>query len=179
MLLKDLNNKVLNQMSNDMKVNVFSLPKVEKIVVSVGLGPNKDNKELIGLIGKELALITGQKPKETKAKKSISGFKIREGQHIGYTVTVRGDRMWQFLSRIINIVLPRIRDFDGISDKSIDNNGNLNFSVKEQISFPEIKPDEVKSIWGMTITVSLDKKTDPKVAKAYYSSLGFIFKSER
>jgi len=156
--------------------NYLSLPRIDKIVVSVGLGEHKENKELTESIGKEIAEITGQKPKIARAKKSISGFKIRENQHIGYVVTLRGKTMNGFLNKLIKVVLPRVRDFDGINEKSLDKCGNLNFSIKEQVFFPEIKPDESKCVWGMTITISLKKKTDPVIAKDYFKKLGFIFK---
>lgn len=176
MSVKDLNKQVLGNISDNLGVNLLSLPKINKAVISVGLGNNKESKELVASIEKELALISGQKPRETKAKKSISGFKIREGQHIGYAVTLRGKRLWQFVEKMTAIVLPRVRDFDGISEKSIDKNGNLNFSIKEQTVFPEVKPDEAKCIWGMTITLTLSKKADHKLAKTYYKGLGLVFK---
>jgi large subunit ribosomal protein L5 len=176
MSAKDLNNQVLNKISDEKEVNLLSLPKINKVVVSVGLGPNKENKDLIASIEKELSLLSGQKPRKTKAKKSIAGFKIREGQHIGYAVTLRGKRLWQFIAKVTSIVLPRVRDFDGISESSIDKNGNLNFSFREQTVFPEIKPDETKCVWGMVVTLALDKRADRESAKDYYKGLGFVFK---
>ncbi len=156
-------------------VNPLSLPKISKISISVGLGNNKENKDIIDSIENELTAITGQKPKKTVAKKSISGFKVREGQHIGFKVTLRGKRMWQFLKKLTSVVLPRVRDFEGISDKSIDDCGNLSFSIKEQSVFPEIKPDESKCVWGMTITFSLDKKSRKNLVEQYYREIGIVF----
>jgi len=173
---KTLNLESINKIAKEMKLNPLSLPQVVKTSVSVGLGQNKENKEIVESIEKEIAAVTGQKPKITRAKKSISGFKLKEGQHIGFVVTLRGKRMWQFLEKLTNVVLPRMRDFDGINDKSIDKNGNLSFSLMEQVVFPEIRPDEIKGIWGMTITLTLNKKAEKKFAMKYYSSIGFVFK---
>lgn len=172
---KTLNQDAISKIAKELGRNALSLPQIEKISVSVGLGQNKENKEIVEFIAKEVALITGQKPKSTVAKKSISGFKLREGQHIGYVVTLRGRRMWQFLDKLVSVVLPRVRDFDGISEKSIDSSGNLSFSLLEQSVFPEISPDEVRAVWGMTITLVLDKKADKKYAKQYYQSIGIVF----
>lgn len=175
-MLAEFYQEATEKLFADLKINRLALPRVEKVLVSVGLGPNIGNKEIVESIEKELALITGQKPKKTTAKKSISGFKIRQNQHIGFLVTLRGKRMWQFIYKLINIVYPRIRDFDGIPTKSIDTGGNLNIAIREQLVFPEIKPDEIKATWGMTITLSLNKNTKVDVAKNYYTNLGFIFK---
>lgn len=172
---KTLNFESVNKLAKQMKLNPLALPQVVKTSISVGLGQNKENKEIVKSIENEIALVTGQKPKFTRAKKSISGFKLREGQHIGFVVTLRGKRMWQFLEKLTSVVLPRVRDFDGINDKSIDKNGNLSFSLMEQVVFPEIKPDETKGIWGMTITLTLSKKAEKAFAIKYYSSIGLIF----
>lgn len=172
---KILNQESILKIANELKRNALSLSWIEKISVSVGLGQNKENKEIVEFIEKELSLITGQKPKFTTAKKSISGFKLREGQHIGFVVTLRGRRMWQFLEKLTSAVLPRVRDFDGINEKSIDSSGNLSFSLLEQAVFPEIIPDEIRAVWGMTITMTLNKKADKEYAKKYYQSIGIVF----
>ena len=172
----ELNNKVIKEMADAAKANQHSISFINKASVSVGLGQYKENKGLVEAIEGELSAVTGQKPKVTRAKKSISGFKIREGQQIGFVVTLRGKRMWDFINKTISAVLPRVRDFDGISNKSIDSSGNMTFAIKEHTVFPEIKADESKAAWGMAITLTLNKKTDKKTAEAYYKKIGFIFK---
>ena len=172
----DHNKEVLLKMAKDSGNNLHSFAYVNKVSVSVGLGANKESKEIISSIEKELSELTGQKPKYTRAKKSIAGFKIRENQHIGFVVTLRGKRMWQFIDKINKAVLPRVRDFEGIDEKSIDSSGNLNFSIKEHIVFPEIVHDQTKSQWGMSITLTLNKKSKRNYAKTYYEKIGFILK---
>jgi len=163
-------------MAAQLKRPVLALPRLSKVVVSVGVGPFRERKEVLEAISKELQEITSQKPKTNIAKKSISGFKLREGQTIGYQVTLRGKRMWDFVERLIKVVLPRLRDFDGVSIKSIDKSGNLSIAIREQIIFPEIKADEIKENWGLGVTFVLNNPYEATEAKDYYSHLGIIFK---
>lgn len=151
--------------------NDFEVPRVEKISVNVGVGrlsqqPNFEDKILPELV-KEIGLITGQKPAPTKAKKSISGFKVREGQTVGLKVTLRRRRMSDFLERLIKIVFPRMRDFQGISLKNIDDKGNLTIGLKEQTVFPEINPETSKFDFGMEISIVSNAKNKEEAIKLY------------
>jgi large subunit ribosomal protein L5 len=139
--------------------SMMQVPKIEKIVLNVGIGDAHSNQNALKASIEELGLITGQCAVKTVAKKSISNFKIREGYDVGCRVTLRGDRMYEFLDRLVNISLPRVRDFKGLSPKSFDNFGNYNFSVKEQIIFPEIDFDKVDQIHGINITIVTTGKT--------------------
>jgi large subunit ribosomal protein L5 len=144
--------------------NVMAVPKLEKVVVNVGLGkeinnkPSDEQKKFIENLSHDLSLISGQKPSITKAKKSIAGFKLREGTPSGIRVTLRGKKMYDFLERFINVVLPRSRDFAGINPKSFDKNGNLNIGIKEQIIFPEVSAEKLKNIFGLEITIKTTAK---------------------
>jgi len=144
--------------------NKMAVPKIEKVVVNVGFGKlvsdkiPKEKEKIYQQILEDLALICGQRPILTKAKKSISGFKLRKGESIGAKVTLRKDRMYDFLERLIHIALPRTRDFKGISPKSFDKNGNLTIGIKEHIVFPEISPEKVKEIFGLEITICTTAK---------------------
>ncbi|RYX80341.1 50S ribosomal protein L5 [bacterium] len=155
--------------------NVMQLPKLEKIVVNMGVGDAKDDSKLMDVAAAELAAITGQRPAIRKARKSIAGFKLREGQPIGCVVTLRGEIMWQFLFRLINAALPRIRDFQGIPDRSFDGRGNYTFGVKEQIIFPEINVDKVTKMRGMDVTFVTSAKTDEE-ARVLLRELGLPFR---
>ncbi len=140
--------------------NQFAVPRLEKIIINMGLGEAaQDNRKVQGAL-QELALIAGQKPVITKAKKSIAGFKLREGMNIGAKVTLRNERMYEFLDRLVNIAMPRIRDFRGISPKSFDGRGNYSLGIKEHIVFPEINYDKVEQIRGMDITIVTKANTD-------------------
>lgn len=140
--------------------NPMEIPKISKIVVNIGIGEAKDNpKELEAAIG-DLGKITGQKPITTRAKKSIANFKLREGAEIGCKVTLRRDKMYEFLDRFINVALPRVRDFSGINPDSFDGRGNYNIGIKEQIIFPEIEYDKIDKIRGMDIVIVTTAKTD-------------------
>ena len=134
--------------------NIFEVPKLEKIVVNIGVGEAVSDSKVINKAIEDLSLITGQKPAVTKAKKSIAGFKLRKGLNIGCKVTLRKKRMFEFLDRLIFIALPRVRDFKGLSKKSFDGNGNYSIGIKEQIIFPEIDYDKVDKIRGMDITIT-------------------------
>ena len=155
--------------------NVMEVPKIEKIVVNMGVGEAVQNiKELENAMN-DLALITGQKPSVRRAKRSEAGFKLRKGMPIGAKVTLRRDRMWDFLDRLISIALPRTRDFKGLSPKSFDGRGNYNFGLEEQTVFPEIDYDKVDKIRGMNITIVTTAETDEE-AKALLEALGFPFR---
>ena len=155
--------------------NVMQVPKIEKIVVNMGVGEAVQNiKELENAVN-DLALITGQKPSVRRAKRSEAGFKLRKGMPIGAKVTLRRDRMWDFLDRLISMALPRVRDFKGLSPKSFDGRGNYNFGLEEQTVFPEIDYDKVDKIRGMNITIVTSAKTDEE-AKALLEALGFPFR---
>ncbi len=140
--------------------NVMQIPKIEKIVINVGAGEAKDNSKVITSIVEDLSTITGQKPVVCTARKSVANFKIREGMKIGAKVTLRGDKMYEFLDRFFNLALPRVRDFRGISSKSFDGRGNYNMGVKEQLIFPEIEYDKIDKVRGMDISISTTAKTD-------------------
>ncbi len=153
----------------------MALPKIEKVVVNIGLGRALKDEKFLEVALRDMALITGQKPKTTMAKKSIANFKIREGDVIGAVITLRGQKMRDFVNRLVNIALPRTRDFRGIDAKSIDKSGNLTIGVKEHIVFPEIKGEEVRNIFGFEITIVVKAK-DREKALALYKTLGFPIK---
>ena len=145
--------------------NKHQVPKVEKIVINMGIGEGSRNPDLIEQHAKQLALIAGQKPLVTRAKKSISNFKIRKGMTIGLKVTLRGPRMYNFLYKLINIALPKVRDFRGLNPNSFDGRGNYSFGLTEQLVFPEISPDEARRVQGMDITIVTTAKTDEEARK--------------
>lgn len=151
-------------------------PKIEKIVLNIGVGDAVSNSKLLDDAVNELTLITGQKPVITKAKKSIAGFKLRAGQAIGCKVTLRGERMYEFLDKLINVSLPRVRDFRGVSNNSFDGRGNYTLGIKEQLIFPEIEYDKIDKIRGMDIIFVTTAKTDAE-AKELLSLLGMPFKN--
>ena len=140
--------------------NIMQVPKLEKIVINVGAGEAKDNSKVISSIVEDLGTITGQKPVVCTARKSVANFKIREGMKIGAKVTLRGEKMYEFLDRFFNLALPRVRDFRGINPKSFDGRGNYNMGVKEQLIFPEIEYDKIDKIRGMDISISTTAKSD-------------------
>ncbi len=155
--------------------SVMQIPKLEKIVLNVGIGDAHANTNALNSTIDELTLITGQKAVKTVAKKPISNFKIREGYEVGCRVTLRGNKMYEFLDRLINITLPRVRDFRGLSPKSFDNFGNYNFSLMEQIVFPEIDFDKVEKIHGINITIVTNNKKRED-AKALLDEFGMPFR---
>jgi large subunit ribosomal protein L5 len=155
--------------------NVMQVPGVTKVVVNMGVGDAARDSKLIEGAVRDLATITGQKPAVTKARKSIAQFKLREGQPIGTHVTLRGDRMWEFLDRLVSIALPRIRDFRGLSPKQFDGNGNYTFGLNEQSMFHEIDQDRIDRVRGMDITVVTTAKTDDE-GRTLLKLLGFPFK---
>lgn len=140
--------------------NVMQVPKLEKIVINVGAGEARDNSKVINSIMNDLSIITGQKAVVCTAKKSVANFKVREGMKIGVKVTLRAEKMYEFLDRLFNLALPRVRDFRGINPKSFDGRGNYNMGVKEQLIFPEIEYDKIDSIRGMDISISTTALTD-------------------
>ena len=155
--------------------NVMQIPKIEKIVVNIGVGEAVQNSKAIdGAVG-DLTLITGQKPIVTKAKKSIAGFKLREGVAIGCKVTLRGERMYEFLDKLINIVLPRVRDFRGISPQAFDGRGNYSLGIKEQTIFPEIEFDKIDKIRGLEVAVVTTAHSDEE-ARALLKDMGMPFR---
>jgi len=157
--------------------NIMQIPGVVKVVVNMGVGAAARDSKLINGALEDLALITGQKPELRRAKKSIANFKLREGMPIGARVTLRGDRMWEFLDRLVSISLPRIRDFRGLSPKQFDGNGNYTFGLTEQAVFHEIDQDQIDRVRGMDITVVTTAKTDEE-ARSLLKQLGFPFKEK-
>ena len=154
--------------------SVMQIPKIDKIVVNCGCGEARDNSKVLEAVVGDLTKITGQKAIITKAKKSVANFKLREGMPIGAKVTLRGDRMWEFLDRLFNVALPRVRDFRGISPNSFDGRGNYAFGLKEQLIFPEIEYDKVDKIRGMDICICTTATNDEE-AKELLSQLGAPF----
>ena len=158
--------------------NRHSLPRLEKIVVNMGVGKALQDKNRLGQAAEQLAQITGQRPQITKAKVSISGFRLREGNEIGCRVTLRGRRMYEFLDRLISIALPRIRDFRGVNPKSFDGNGNYSLGLAEQLVFPEIDPDKVTFTQGMDVTFVTTTNNDDE-ARELLRSFGMPFREEK
>lgn len=154
--------------------NVMQIPKLEKITVNIGCGEARDNSKMVEAIVGDLALITGQKPVTTKAKTSVANFKLREGQIVGAKVTLRAEKMWEFLDRLFNLALPRVRDFRGINPNGFDGRGNYAFGIKEQLIFPEIEYDKIDKIRGMDIIFTTTANTDEE-AKELLSLLGAPF----
>lgn len=157
--------------------NINQVPRLVKVVVNMGVGDAAKDSKLIDGAVRDLTLITGQKPQVTKARKSIAQFKLREGMPIGAHATLRGDRMWEFLDRLVTLALPRIRDFRGLSGKQFDGNGNYTFGLTEQVMFHEIDQDSIDRVRGMDITVVTTAKTDDE-GRALLKALGFPFKTE-
>ena len=157
--------------------NIMQVPRLEKIVVNMGVGAAVTQPSLLEGAQRDLEQITGQKPVVTRAKKSIAGFKLREGNAIGCKVTLRGDRMWEFLDRLISLAIPRIRDFRGLSPRSFDGNGNYTFGVTEQLIFPEIDYDRIDTTRGMDISIVTTARTDDE-GRALLRAFGFPFTRE-
>jgi large subunit ribosomal protein L5 len=155
--------------------NLLAVPKLEKIVINMGLGEAIQNAKVLDLAADELATITGQHPVITRARKSIAAFKLRKGMSIGATVTLHGDRMYEFLDRFINIALPRVRDFRGVSPKSFDGRGNYTIGLKDQLVFPEIDFNKVDKVRGMNICIVTTAKSDEE-ARALLTHLGIPFR---
>ena len=158
-------------------LNVMQVPRLEKIVVNMGVGRATQSQSLIEGAVRDLEVITGQKPMVTRARKSIAGFKLREGMAIGAKVTMRGDRAWEFLDRLIALAIPRVRDFRGLSPRSFDGHGNYTFGVTEQLIFPEVDYDSVDTTRGMDITICTTARTDEE-GRAFLRAFGFPFRQE-
>lgn len=157
--------------------SVMQVPRIEKIVVNIGLGEAKDNPKVLDAAAGDLATITGQRPVMTKSRKSVANFKLREGVTIGTKVTLRGEKMWAFLDRLINVALPRVRDFRGISANSFDGRGNYTLGLKDQLIWPEIDYDKIDKLRGMEITIVTTAQNDEQ-ARSLLSLLGMPFKKE-
>ena len=155
--------------------NVHQVPRLEKVVVNMGVGKATQNAKLIEKAAEELGAITGQKAAVRKARKSIANFKLRQGQAIGCKVTLRGTRMWEFFDRLVNVSLPRVRDFKGVSSKAFDGRGNYSLGIREQIIFPEIDYDSVENITGLNVTVVTSARNDAE-GKALLAHLGMPFR---
>jgi len=154
--------------------NIMEVPKLEKVVVNMGVGDAKENPRFLESAIEDLSLITGQRPIVTQAKKSISNFKLRQGMKIGAKVTLRGDRMYEFVDKLLNVALPRVRDFRGVSEKSFDGRGNYSLGIREQLIFPEIDYDKVEKVRGMDIAFVTTAKTDEE-AREFLRLLGMPF----
>jgi large subunit ribosomal protein L5 len=157
--------------------NVMQVPRIKKVVVNIGLGEALDNPKALDAAVIDLTTIAGQKPVVTKARKSIANFKLREGRAIGTAVTLRGEKMWSFLDRLMNIVLPRVRDFRGVSPESFDGRGNYTLGLREQIIFPEIEYDKVDKVRGLEITIVTTAPSDDQAA-ALLQMLGMPFRKD-
>lgn len=155
--------------------STLSVPRIEKVTINVGLGERLKDDSYIEMVENTLAAITGQKPVRTKARLSIAGFKIREGMTVGVKVTLRGEKMYAFVDKLINITLPRVRDFRGISPKVIDRQGNVSIGFKEHMAFPEVNPDSVDAIHGLEVVMTTSATTKDE-GKQLFTLLGFPFK---
>ena len=155
--------------------NIHQVPRLEKVVVNMGVGQATQNSKLVEKAAEELAAITGQKAAIRRSRKSIANFKLRQGQPIGCTVTLRGTRMWEFFDRLVNVSLPRVRDFKGVSAKAFDGRGNFSVGIREQIIFPEIDYDSVENITGLNVTLVTSARNDAE-GKALLAHLGMPFR---
>jgi len=168
--------KMVNELKQEFSyTSVMQVPKIEKIVVSMGLGEALKNKKILESGITELSIITGQKAIKTKAKKSIASFKVREGQETGAMVTLRGEKMYEFLDRLISIALPRVKDFRGVKSDAFDGRGNYSLGIKEQIIFPEIEFDQIEKISGLNVAIITSAKTDQE-GRALLTKFGMPFR---
>jgi large subunit ribosomal protein L5 len=175
-LLERYRKEIAPKLSDELGLeNVHQVPNLKKIVVNIGLGEAAANPKLLDKAAEELAAITGQKPSIRRARKSVANFKLRQGQAIGCMVTLRGDRMWEFLDRLVSVSLPRVRDFKGLSPKAFDGRGNYSLGVREQIIFPEVDYDSVEHISGLNVTVCTTARNDAE-GKALLGHLGVPFR---
>jgi len=173
---KIFNEQIVPELKKKLELkNTMEVPRIMKITVNMGVGEAVADKKVMDAATADMAKITGQKPAVTKAKKSVATFKVRDGQAIGCKVTLRGDRMYEFLDRLVSIAIPRIRDFRGISTRSFDGRGNYSLGVKEQIIFPEIQYDQIDQIRGMDITISTSARDD-KHGRALLEAFNFPFR---
>ena len=177
-LREDYKKTLASSIAKDLSIkNAHDVPKLEKVIVSVGLGKSQGDKRMFEVATNTLTKITGQAPMHTIARKSIAGFKLREGSKIGMKVTLRGDRMYEFLDRMINIVIPRLRDFHGVSVKSFDGSGNYSVGFKEQSVFPELTFEDITTAHGIQVTIVTDSDSDEK-AQALLTALGMPFEKK-
>jgi large subunit ribosomal protein L5 len=172
------NDEIRGKLLTDLGLsNVMEVPRLEKIVINVGCGGAIENRQLIDKVTNELSIIAGQKPVVTRAKKSIAGFKVREGNAIGVKVTLRGNQMWEFFDRLLTLAIPRIRDFRGLNPRSFDGRGNYTFGVTEQLIFPEIDYDQIDAARGMDITIVTTGRNNAE-GKALLDAFKFPFRRE-
>lgn len=176
-LKKQYNDTFRTELAKDLKLNINEVPKLRKISVNVGLGKAKDDKKLIEIANNTITKITGQKPVPTIARLSIATFKLREGNKIGTMVTLRGDRMYEFMDRVVNIAMPRLRDFHGVSNKSFDAQGNFSIGFVDQSVFPELTFEETSTAHGLQVNFVIDAK-EPAHAKALLEKFGVPFMKE-
>ena len=170
------NDTVVQNLTKELNIkNIMECPKLEKIIVNMGVGEATQNVKIIDAAASDLMIITGQKPVIKKAKKSEAGFKLREGMPIGAKVTLRKERMFDFLDRLVNVVLPRVRDFEGVSANAFDGRGNYSLGLRDQLVFPEIEIDKVDKMFGMSITIVSSAKTDEE-GRALLKAFGMPFK---
>jgi large subunit ribosomal protein L5 len=175
-LLKKYNDEVAPELAKKFGyTNIMSMPRIEKVVVNMGVGKATENRKILEDVVGDLATITGQKPIICLAKKSVAGFKVREGNAVGCKVTLRGKRMWEFLDRVITLAMPRIRDFRGFSEKAFDGRGNYTFGLSEQTVFPEVNIDKVEFIQGMDVTCRITGDSDD-ASRELLRLLGFPFR---
>ena len=178
MLKERYDDEILPALAKSLSLdNTMQVPRIEKVVVNIGVGEALDNAKALDASVSDMTQITGQKPIVTRARKSIANFKLREGRQIGVKVTLRGDRMWAFLDRLMNIALPRVRDFRGISPNSFDGRGNYTLGLREQLVFPEIDYDKIDKIRGMEISIVTTARNDEE-GRQLLQSLGMPFKKE-
>ncbi len=171
--------KYISELKDELKLdNIMQVPKLEKIVLNVGLGKSKDDKKMMEVVSNTLTKITGQKPLETYAKQSIAGFKLREGSKIGLKVTLRGDYMYEFMDRLINIVMPRLRDFHGVKATAFDKSGNFSVGLQDQSVFPELTFEETTTVHGMQ-AVFVVKSHEPAHSRALLEKFGMPFEKEK
>jgi len=176
-LKQQYNNTFRSELAKELKLNINEVPKLRKVSVNVGLGKAKDDKKLIEIANNTIIKITGQKPVPTIARMSIATFKLREGNKVGTMVTLRGDRMYEFMDRVVNIVMPRLRDFHGVSNKSFDGQGNYSIGFTDQSVFPELTFEETSTAHGLQINFVIDAK-EPAHAKALLEKFGMPFMKE-
>ncbi len=177
-VLEKYKNEILPALQSELGIdNPLAVPRLEKIVVSMGIGRATQNKQLLEVASKELALITGQKPVICKARKSVSNFKLRQGMPIGLKVTLRGKRMYEFFDRLVSIVIPRVRDFRGLNPRAFDGRGNYNLGLSEQTVFPEVPIDKVQFQQGMNITIVTSARNDEHAYKLM-EKLGMPFRQK-
>jgi len=178
LLQKEYTTKIVSDLMKHFSFkSVMQVPRLEKIILNIGMGDAGTNPKGLEVALEELAMITGQRPVKTVARKSIAGFKLREGMTIGCKVTLRGERMYEFLERLIKIAIPRVRDFRGLPTSGFDGRGNYNFSIKEQIVFPEIDVDKVDSYHGMNVTVVTTASNDDE-ARELLTRIGMPYKKK-